>query len=166
MLFSINTDLAIRLLIYLAAQPTGRFVTLAELAAALDHKLRPLRLLTPRLVRYGLIESACGPAGGLRLARAAGCISISEIVQIGKQIMGQEFSATDRKVGTTCVVSSNAPQLDAMYDKAQAAIIDIFSTITIKELCNSEVTLAAANFSARWDEVREADRAVWRRGFM
>jgi len=166
MLFSINTDLAIRLLIYLAAQPTDRFVTLAELAAALDHKRRPLRLLTPQLVRYGLIESACGPAGGLRLARAAACIRISEIVQIGKQIIGQEFSVKDRRPETACVVSLNAPVLDVMYDKAQAAIINIFSIFTIKELCTQEVTLAVANFSARWDRYREADRVVWRRGFM
>jgi Rrf2 family protein len=164
MLFSINTDLAIRILIYLGVQPTNRFVALTELAAALNHKHRSLRLIVPQLIHCGLLESGRGCTGGVRLARSAASIRILEIVQLGEQKMDSKFAAKDRNKDRNpdpgCIVSSNTPSLEAMYDNVQAVISSMFSDLTIKEFCTPGVRSAVTTFSARWGERKPADSQV------
>ena len=68
------TDLARR-----ECEPS-RAVALAEIAARQEISLSYLEQLFARLRRKGLVQSARGPGGGYRLARAAAATSIADIV--------------------------------------------------------------------------------------
>jgi Rrf2 family transcriptional regulator, iron-sulfur cluster assembly transcription factor len=57
-----------------------RAVALADIAARQEISLSYLEQLFARLRRKGLVQSARGPGGGYRLARAASATSIAEIV--------------------------------------------------------------------------------------
>ncbi|HEY8574477.1 Rrf2 family transcriptional regulator [Phenylobacterium sp.] len=57
-----------------------RAVALADIAARQEISLSYLEQLFARLRRKGLVQSARGPGGGYRLARAADATTIAEIV--------------------------------------------------------------------------------------
>lgn len=64
----------------LAARGQDRPVTLADIAARQQISLAYLEQLFARLRRRGVVESVRGPGGGYRLSRAAGEISIAEVI--------------------------------------------------------------------------------------
>ena len=58
----------------------GEPVTLAEISARQKISLSYLEQLFGKLRRHGLVDSVRGPGGGYNLAKAAGTISVSEII--------------------------------------------------------------------------------------
>ena len=78
-----EADYAMRLAVYLAwAQGRGRgTASCAEVSEAMDVPYRFLRKIVKRMVGTGLILSARGKGGGLRLARAPRGISLLDIVK-------------------------------------------------------------------------------------
>ncbi len=79
---------AVMAMVELAARQAGAHgaearsqVSLGEIAAAQHLSLAYLEQLFGPLRRAGLVASARGPGGGYRLARPAGSISVSAIVQ-------------------------------------------------------------------------------------
>ncbi len=71
---------AVMAMVDLARQGGERAVSLAEIADRQDISLSYLEQLFAKLRRRGLVQSARGPGGGYRLARAAGDMPISDIV--------------------------------------------------------------------------------------
>src|SRR5512143_3268290 len=73
---------AVMAMVDLARRETDaiRAVALAEIASRQEISLSYLEQLFARLRRKGLVQSARGPGGGYRLARAAAETSIAEIV--------------------------------------------------------------------------------------
>ncbi len=71
---------AVMAMVDLARQGGERAVSLAEIAERQDISLSYLEQLFAKLRRRGLVQSARGPGGGYRLARAAGDMPISDIV--------------------------------------------------------------------------------------
>jgi Rrf2 family iron-sulfur cluster assembly transcriptional regulator len=71
---------AVMAMVDIAAQGGERAVPLAEIAQRQDISLSYLEQLFAKLRRRGLVQSARGPGGGYRLARAAADTPISEIV--------------------------------------------------------------------------------------
>jgi len=67
------------------ANPDGRPVSLAEIAAAQHLSVAYLEQLFGRLRRAGLVASARGPGGGYRLARPAAEIAIAEVVEAAEE---------------------------------------------------------------------------------
>jgi Rrf2 family protein len=74
-------DYAIRAAVVLAASE-GRIVSKREISETVNIPRNFLAIILPRLVRGGLIESLPGPRGGYRLAKAAGSVSLYDIIAV------------------------------------------------------------------------------------
>ena len=71
---------AVMAMIDIAAHSHGEPVSLAEIAERQDISQEYLEQLFGKLRKAGLVDSARGPGGGYRLARAAGDTPISDII--------------------------------------------------------------------------------------
>ena len=78
-MLSQTSEHAIRALLFLAQRPAGEAVPATRIAAALGAPANYLAKTLNALARTGLIASTRGPAGGFRLRRAAGEITLAEV---------------------------------------------------------------------------------------
>jgi Rrf2 family nitric oxide-sensitive transcriptional repressor len=74
------TDYAIRVLLYLGAEP-GRLSSIAEIARAYDISQNHLMKVVNDLVRAGYVASVRGRSGGVRLARPAAEINVGAVIR-------------------------------------------------------------------------------------
>jgi Rrf2 family iron-sulfur cluster assembly transcriptional regulator len=65
----------------LASQPEDSMISLSDLSRRQSISLAYLEQLFVKLRRAGLVESARGPGGGYRLARAPSTIRVSEVLE-------------------------------------------------------------------------------------
>lgn len=79
MRLALHTDLALRTLLYLAAQP-GR-ATVNEVAEFFKISANHLGKVVHQLGRLGYVRNLRGPGGGIELLRDAACISVGEVVR-------------------------------------------------------------------------------------
>lgn len=82
MLYSKTCEHAIRALAYVAGQPTGALVLVAEIAETEDMPRAFTSKILRDLVRAGMLTSARGPGGGYALARDPGDIRLIDIKRI------------------------------------------------------------------------------------
>lgn len=82
MKFSTRTRYATRALLDLALHEAGKPVVLKDIAARQQISLKYLEQLMKGLITTGLIRSARGPRGGIRLNKPAADIKLSQIFQI------------------------------------------------------------------------------------
>lgn len=94
-------DLALML-----ARSDARHVSLAEIARRQDVSLAYLEQLFVKLRRAGLVESVRGPGGGYRLARPAGDIRVSEVLEAVEETV----SALEMGAGASGGVSGSQAQ--------------------------------------------------------
>lgn len=75
-----HTDYALRILLYLAANP-GRLVTVAELARFYDISRNHLVKVVQGLVEHGFLHTTRGKHGGMQLACDSDKIAIGKVVR-------------------------------------------------------------------------------------
>lgn len=80
MRLTLFTDYAIRVLLYLAAEPE-RLVTVGEIAKKYDVSQHHLVKVVQDLVKNGYVKSTKGRGGGMRLAAAPHEINVGKIVK-------------------------------------------------------------------------------------
>lgn len=80
MRLTLQTDYALRVLMHLAVKGEA-LSTIAEIAEKYEISRNHLMKVAQNLVQLGFVESVRGRSGGLRLARAAGKISIGDVVR-------------------------------------------------------------------------------------
>jgi Rrf2 family protein len=78
--FSRTADYGLRAALEVARAREGTLVTRRALAGATDAPASVLAQSLAALVRAGLLSAQAGPGGGYRLARAAGDVSIHDVV--------------------------------------------------------------------------------------
>jgi Rrf2 family protein len=78
-MLSQTSEHAIRALLFLAQRAEGEAVPASRIAAALGAPANYLAKTLNALARQGLIASTRGPAGGFRLRRPAGRITLAEV---------------------------------------------------------------------------------------
>lgn len=78
--FSRTADYGLRAALEVARASEGQFVTRHAIARATDAPASVLAQSLAGLVRAGLLVAQAGPHGGYRLARAAGTVSIHDVV--------------------------------------------------------------------------------------
>jgi Rrf2 family transcriptional regulator, iron-sulfur cluster assembly transcription factor len=76
-----TTEHAIRALLYLAQHATGPAVAADRIAAALGAPPNYLAKTLNTLAKQGLVTSSRGPAGGFRLRRTPGQISLAQVAE-------------------------------------------------------------------------------------
>jgi Rrf2 family nitric oxide-sensitive transcriptional repressor len=80
MRLSVQTDYALRTLMFLAARDGHH--SIAEIARAYDISRNHLMKVAQRLAAEGLVESVRGRSGGLKLARPAAALNVGAVVRI------------------------------------------------------------------------------------
>lgn len=73
------TDYALRVLIYVGLQSSGR-ATIREISDAYGISRNHLMKVVSNLTRLGYLDSRRGPGGGITLARAAREISVADVI--------------------------------------------------------------------------------------
>ena len=76
-----QTDYAVRVVLHLACLEKGAQVSIAEISESRSLPMPFVRRLIKPLVTRGILVSARGSSGGIRLARPAGEISLLDVVQ-------------------------------------------------------------------------------------
>ena len=97
---------AVTAMIDVAMHGTGGPVTLAAISERQRISLSYLEQLFGKLRRYGLVDSVRGPGGGYTLARAAGEVSVADVITAvdepidATQCHGRENCLDDRRCMT------------------------------------------------------------------
>ena len=97
------TDYSLRVLMYLAAEPTRR-ATIAEIAGVFDISEHHLVKVVHFLGKQGWIETVRGKGGGMRLAAAPADINLGEVVRS----IEPDFSLVDcLTTGNSCTLTGS-----------------------------------------------------------
>jgi Rrf2 family nitric oxide-sensitive transcriptional repressor len=127
------TDYTLRVLMYCAAHP-GRLVTIAELAEAHGLSKNHLMKVVNDLARQGLLATARGRGGGVRLLRGADEIRIGDVVRAAETDfrLAECFDAERN----TCGLSSRC-RLRRLLGTALAAYFEILDGATLADLAGT-----------------------------
>ncbi len=126
--------------LYLAQQSPGKVTPLSEISEVQDVPEKFLAKIFQSLSKSGIIRSHRGVKGGFSLGREAVDISVKDIVESvhGPYYLAKclnNIEACDRKI---C-------PLKILLEKAQVALVDVFSAHTLADLVvwQKELELAA-----------------------
>lgn len=119
------TDYAMRVLLYLGAQP-DKVCSLSEIARAYGISQNHLMKVAHDLGKAGYIEGVRGRSGGVRLARPADQINVGEVVRRTEE--GFELVECG-----TCVIAP-ACGLTGVLDEALAAFMAVLDRYTLADL--------------------------------
>jgi Rrf2 family nitric oxide-sensitive transcriptional repressor len=127
MRLSRHSEVALRTLVYLAAQP-GRLTSIGEIARSLDVSHNHLMKIVPSLRRGGFVEAVRGPGGGIRLARDHRDMRMSEVIRF-----------TERSSIVLGASSSEDAQISNAVKAATDAFMIALDGYTLADLGPSEV---------------------------
>ncbi len=134
---------AVQAMADIAAAGKTSLVSLPDIAARQGISVGYLEQLFAKLRRAGLVDSVRGVAGGYRLARAAGAICVSEIVDaVDEEI--QTTACGGRSVG--CQGSGARCLTHDLWDELGRQIEIFLSAVTLEDVIEKRVTgMAAVN---------------------
>ena len=150
------TALQIMQSLVLAETKSMDFISSAAFADGLKANPTLVRKLLTTLVRHGLLESQMGRNGGVRLARPADRIALSDIYVAS--IEGKKLWKARPDLPQMCVVSMNFEQwFGALVDAADRAVLDMLGSRTLAdsfdELVAIELSKAPDRRCADADEI-------------
>lgn len=120
-----HTDYAIRVLLYLGAQPE-KVCSISEIARAYGISQNHLMKVAHNLGKAGYIEGVRGRSGGIRLAKPADQINVGNVVRRTEE--GFELVECG-----TCVIAP-ACGLTGALDEALAAFMAVLDRYTLADL--------------------------------
>ena len=120
-----HTDYAIRVLLYLGAQPE-KVCSISEIARAYGISQNHLMKVAHNLGKAGYIEGVRGRSGGIRLAKPAAQINVGDVVRRTEE--GFELVECG-----TCVIAP-ACGLTGALDEALAAFMAVLDRYTLADL--------------------------------
>jgi len=127
-----HTDYAIRVLLYLGAQPE-KVCSISEIARAYGISQNHLMKVAHNLGKAGYIEGVRGRSGGVRLAKPADQINVGDVVRRAEE--GFELVECG-----TCVIAP-ACGLTGALDEALAAFMAVLDRYTLADLLNKRSKL-------------------------
>lgn len=129
MRLNIQTDYALRMLMYLAIQGTRRS-SISEIAEAYSISENHLMKITQRLSAAGFVDAARGRGGGLRLSRAAESVKVGDVVRA----IEPDFNLVECfRADNTCPITP-ACVLRKALGEARQAFLDVLDGYTLKIL--------------------------------
>jgi Rrf2 family nitric oxide-sensitive transcriptional repressor len=126
------TDYAMRVLIYLGAQP-GKVCSIGEIARAYGISQNHLMKVAHELGKAGYIEGVRGRTGGIRLARPADRINVGAVVRSTEE--GFELADCG-----SCLIAP-ACGLSGVMDEALAAFMAVLDRYTLADLLKKRTKL-------------------------
>lgn len=130
MRLNLQTDFALRLLTYLAAED-GERATIAEIARRFRISKNHLMKVAHQLGRHGLLKTVRGRAGGLRLAKPAASINIGDVVRQ----MENDFALVECMLdGESQCLITDACRLRKILRDSMQAFFDVLDRYTLQDL--------------------------------
>ena len=131
------TDYSLRVLMYLAAEPSRR-ATIAEIAKAFDVSDHHLTKVVHLLGKQGWIETVRGKGGGMQLAKKPQDICIGKVVRDTEgAAMPAECFAVD---GGRCIIS-DCCKLKGVFAEAVRAFYSVLDRYTLADITRNRGTL-------------------------
>lgn len=144
------TDYAVRVMIHLAALPTGSSVRQSELSKATDVSGHFLSKVLQQLVRSGLIRSQRGTGGGYALAASAATVSLLDVVEA---MEGPIRLNQCLEEGPSCDRKSWCPA-HQVWAEAQLAVAQVLGRASIATLAAQAETMSPALYQRH-------DKPIW-----
>ena len=135
MQLSAKADYALRALLVLAAEPEGRPITGAAVAASQGMPARFVENTLVELRRAGLVASQRGTAGGFRLARPAGEITLADVI---RAVDGPLAEIRGLRPEATAYVRP-AEHLQAVWVAVRASLRAILEHVTLADVVSGEL---------------------------
>lgn len=132
------TDYSLRVLIYLAAEPSRR-ATIAEISTAFGVSENHLTKVVHFLGKQGWLETVRGKGGGMTLAKRPEAIGIGQVVRDteGAAMPAECFSADEGH----CVISSCC-RLKGVLAEAVRAFYAVLDRYTLADITRNRQALA------------------------
>jgi Rrf2 family transcriptional regulator, cysteine metabolism repressor len=139
MMFSTKAEYGVRVRAHLAKHNGERPISLATIADSEGLPLAYLEHLVQRLRKAGLVESRRGAHGGYTLARAAGDISMAEVVRaLEGEIAPIECISADADGGLICVregdMGHDPCPTKLLWTRVQGSIVRTLNDMTLADL--------------------------------
>jgi Rrf2 family protein len=125
-------DYAVRVMIHLAARPTGERVSLPALAAATDAPDSFLSKVLQALSRAGLITSRRGQSGGFQISPPGRAASMCAVIEA---IDGPICLNVCLVSGKSCHRKARCPA-HPVWEQAQMAMLEVLSKAMIADLAS------------------------------
>lgn len=140
-----QTDYAVRVVLHLACLEEGSQVSIAEISEIRGLPVPFVRRLIKPLVTRGILVSARGSAGGIRLAKPAREISLLEVVNAMEKGVALNHCSDDRK---GCPMSRQCP-VQSVWAGATRALEDHLESVRFDALAAGPQGHAAAHKNLR-----------------
>lgn len=139
MRMTLHTDYALRMLVYLAMRP-NRACTVADVAEAYGLSHNHLLKVALRLRKLGMIETARGRSGGIRMALAPEDINLGALLRQTED----DFSLVEclQGGGGACAISPGC-RLKGIFSEALSAYLAVFDKYTLADITRNRAALRA-----------------------
>ena len=122
-------------LVYIACQPSGRYVRVEEIVRTRQISEKYIAKLLGELVRGGLLTSRRGQEGGFRLVRQAAEVTLLEIIRV---LEGPLAINKCLGVHPTCQWTETCPMRET-WQELQDTIEMRLSSVSLATLANEEL---------------------------
>jgi Rrf2 family protein len=135
-----KADYALMAMKHLAQKGGAPSTSAREIAEQYDIPIELMAKVLQRLVRTGLLISTQGTRGGYLLSRAAGSISVADVIQAIEGPFTVTACSTEKN---DCEQYGKCSIRDPLW-QIRERIVAALGTVTIAEMANDNVTAAAA----------------------
>lgn len=125
---------SIRIMAFLAAQPSNRVATKIEIAAAEGTSPQYVQQLMRQLGIAGLVSSRRGRKGGFFLARPPENITVANVLRAAEG----EIQLVPCRIATSCERAADCPARP-MWMKATEVVEQVFEGLTLAQLVSRDV---------------------------
>ena len=147
---SAKSDYALRALIVLCGEADGSAVTAEELAKRQDIPHGFLQSILADLRRAGVVVSQRGQAGGWRLAREPGEVTVADVIRAVDGPLVSVYGLRPEAVS----YNDSAEVLQPVWIAARSALREVFESVTIQDLVSGTLPPSV--------QARTEDDEAWR----
>lgn len=146
---------AVMAMIDIASHSAGAPVPLADIAGRQDISQEYLEQLFGKLRKAGLVESARGPGGGYRLARASAAIAVAEIIEAADEPL--RVTRCDGDAVEGCVHGERCCAHD-LWSSLGRQMMYFLSAITLEDVVENRNLALAASIKQAKDRHQRVER--------
>ena len=128
------SDYALRVLIYLACNPSGNLTTVSELAEAYSISVHHVRMVVHKLGQLGYINSVQGKGGGFELAHEPSGILIGDVIRETEKDL---YIVECFNPGRSCPIVK-ACKLQHVLAEALTAFLDVLNQYTLADITDNK----------------------------
>ncbi|MGH3369200.1 MAG: RrF2 family transcriptional regulator, partial [Nocardioidaceae bacterium] len=135
---SAKSDYALRALIELAAQGDDVAVSAEEIGRRQDIPRGFLQAILADLRRAGVVMSQRGQAGGWRMAKDAGSVSVADVIRAVDGPLVSVYGLRPEAVH----YNESADSLQHVWIAARSSLREVFERVTIRSLVDKDLPAA------------------------